>query len=326
MLKRAVVVLLVLIAIVAGIWYLRKPGELPAATQARDERDSRVQPVLSKTAAAKAGNQEPPSSTDNGRSGTRALPPGVAPLAVSPLTQAFESSNNLAQLVRDVAARAAAGDAQAARVIAQALDECAPLSIRTDGGEGLSKFPETMPASRKAAALAHIARYRERCAELASGEKMTATRLREAFHVAAQGNDLVDQARRLVESSSTISESEVKDTLRRIVAARDGQAIAAMADAMGENPDDRELFGPYSGSDISVMAWTLVACDLGMPCGPTSALTRQACVAYGNCIPGDYREVIRFFRLSPWYFELAVDQEKKILQAIANGSINDIFP
>lgn len=319
--KKAAVILMVVIAGIAGwAWYEKGPSTTSPPAQPVGESRS-VAPTIAD------GHSRPPAVAT--AAPDTANPPPSIPIAQAPptpLTQAFESSNNLAQLIRDLAPQVAAGDAPAARIVAQALDECASLSVRRDGGEGLGKFAETMPANRRDVALAHLARYLERCTELASAEKITPQRLREASHAGSLGNDLVDQARKLVESSTTMSAAEVTDTLRRIVQSRDVQAIATMSDAMAQSEDDRELFGPRSGSDIHATAWKLVACDLGMPCGPTSALVRQACMAYGRCIPGDFREVVRFFQLSPWEFELTVNEEREILQDIANGRVDEIFP
>ncbi|HJU38403.1 MAG TPA: hypothetical protein VJ724_02445 [Tahibacter sp.] len=256
------------------------------------------------------------------------LPAGISPAPLSPLAQAFESSVNLGQLVRELTPRAAAGDAQAARVVAQALEECAILGLRRGGADGFEASAGSMPANRRNAALAHVARYRERCTELVNAEKITPERLRETVHAGSLGNDLVDEARRLVDGASTMSDAQIRDTLRRIVQSRDAQAIAAMSDAMAQRHDDRdsEPFGPRSGSDIHAWAWRFVACDLGMPCGPASAQVRHACLFLGMCVPGDYREVARFYYLTPWAFELAIRQEREILQDIANGNIDQIFP
>ena len=267
-----------------------------------------------------------PAKPSNAGTAAPPLPPGIAPAALSPLTQSFESSNNLAQLVRDLTARANAGDAQAARAVEQALDECAPLSLMPNLGQSFYTDEGRIPESRRGAALAHLARYRERCTELAGAEKITSQRLLDARQAASHGSDLVEQGRRLVESHSAMSAAEVKSTLRRIVESRDGEAIASISNAMAESQDERELFGPRSGSNMHAMAWKLVACDLGMPCGPTSALARQACLFHGACIQGDFREIVRFFHLSPWQYELALKEEREILRDIASGNFNEIFP
>lgn len=321
MLRRAVLVLLTIAAAAISVWYFWLSNEIPVRPGIGENTTTAASPVKVVPASVEA---HPAPSSQSAESPS--LPSSISPVAVSPLAQAFESSSNLSQLVLELSPRAAAGDAQAARVIAQALDECATLSVRRGGTEGLDKFAETMPPNRRDVALAHIARYRERCAELAKAEKMTPERLREASHAGSLGNDLVDQAQRLVESSLTMSEAEVKDTLRRIVQARDAQAIATMADAMGQNPDDREIFGTKAGTHINAMAWKLVACDLGMPCGPSSVPVRQGCVIYGRCIPGDYREIVRFYLLTPWDYELTLRVEREILQDIADGRIDRLFP
>lgn len=222
--------------------------------------------------------------------------------------------------------RAASGDAEAARIIAQALDECSHLSVFPTFIEGFKKTADAMPAARREAALAYAKVYHQRCEELVRAERITPDRLQSANEAASHGNDLVEQGRRLAATSSSMSASDVKDTLRRIVQSRNGEAIASIADAMAETSDDRELFGPYSGSTIQAMAWRLVACDLGLPCGPGSAIVRQACINGGKCIHGSYREVIRFFFLSPWEYELAVAEEGRILRDIYQGDVNLIIP
>ena len=321
MLRRAALVLLAVAAVAIGGWYFWLSREKPVRSGIGETTTTAAPPVKVVPSPVEAH-----SALDSQSAEHPSLPSGISPAPVSPLALAFESSSNLAQLVLELSPRAAAGDAQAARVIAQALDECATLSVRRGGTEGLDKFAEAMPPNRRNVALAHVAQYRERCAELAKAEKMTPERLREASHAGSLGNDLVDQAQRVVESSTTMSEAEVKDTLRRIVQSRDARAIAIMADAMGQNPDDREIFGTKAGTHIYAMAWKLVACDLGMSCGPSSALVRQGCVVYARCIPGDYREIVRFYLLTPSDYELTLGVEREILQDIADGGIDRLFP
>ncbi|MDC8015685.1 hypothetical protein [Tahibacter soli] len=302
-----------------GVWRARAPetGSTAVTPDVDTSRTSPTAPVSRPpvTSAANHPNIDSP-----------AFPPGLQPGPISTLTQTFEKSDNLARLVSELAPRVAAGDTEAARVVAQALDECAHLSVFPNFVEGIRKSAEAMPANRRDAALAHLTRFQERCGDLAGAEKITPERIRSAHEAASHGNDLVDQGRRLTASSASMSASEVKDSLRRIVQSRNGEAIASIADAMAESSDDRELFGPYSGSKVHAMAWRLVACDLGMPCGPDSAQTRQACMVFGNCIRGDYREVVRFFFLSPWEFELAAAEERKILQEIIDGNFDRLFP
>lgn len=319
--KRIFVALLLagIAAVLFGVWYTRTPsstsvGDVPHANASTD------------TAASTPRARDPRVPGSSPSADVPTFPAGLAPLPVSSLTQAFETSDNLARLVDELAPRARAGDADAARVIAQALDECVMLSNNPNFAGGFREQAKKMPAERRAAAMAHIAAHEQRCRELANAEKITMNRIREAGSAASHGNSLTDQAQRLASSHADMSEQDVKETLRTIVQSRNADAISSLADAMGANGDERGLFGPHAGSPAHMIAWKLVACDLGQPCGPTSYTVRHTCVVQDSCVPGGYREYVRFFVLTPYQYELAAAEERTILEAIANGNMEALFP
>ncbi|MBN8738126.1 MAG: hypothetical protein BGP24_02960 [Lysobacterales bacterium 69-70] len=241
-------------------------------------------------------------------------------------TQAYENAANLKRLADALEPRVAAGDAEAARSLARILDECAPMSLFPNYVEGFRERLSTFPPDRRAAAQRHLDRFEQRCTDLVRAGKISPQRMRQLDRQGAAVDDLVSLARRIANDPAAMPAVERTDALRRIISSRNGEAIHVVADAMSQVDDAGDgILRRYSGGTADLVAWKLVGCDFGAPCGQDSAFVRHECTFLNHCIPGGYREHVQYFSLSPYQFELATDAERVIVQAIIDGRLDVFF-
>ena len=252
----------------------------------------------------------------------------VREVRVAHLENEFESSMDLKSFVDEMREQARQGNGDAARKVAQALDECAIPSIHgIEFLDGVIKNAERFPSPRREAIVAQIELLKIRCRRLVESERISPDEIDGYRAKAFQSGDVVSQAQEIVSSSSSLPEEEVRAKLRDVATSKNPEAIFTLSEAMDEenNADSRDIFGPYSRQPFDTIAWRLVACDLGYPCGENSSLVRLRCLQT-QCVPGSYREQLQFYELSPFQYEVASAREEEILGLIEDGNLEILFP
>ena len=234
------------------------------------------------------------------------------------LLDRYVQSINLLDLVTQLRAAADAGDADAARMIAKALDECYPFLIsktRPDAAYVSRQFDEP----ERSIALAHLRTQDLRCGDLVASGQVTVSEVRRTDQRAKDLGDLAGQAMRLVTvrsldpaASKGMSAANV-ELARKIALSRDPEAIAVLGHS--EMKSEADFF-----------AWQLVACDLGRDCGADGYVMRQLCLWLTQCVGGDYREYLRRRQLAPDQYQAVLARERQILQAINSGDVSAIIP
>lgn len=260
-----------------------------------------------------------------------AVTPAVAPVLAPPRPASraarFEATQDLSALMAELHDAAAQGDAEAARLAAAAYDECYPLSAQPQLAAQLEQFGQSLSEPQRSVALRHGRNLRQRCSGLLAAGAIAPGDSRALHEKAVQAGDLASIAADLPGKAADMPEDSVRQALRRIVATRDAEAIGRLAEVMGaSSADQRDIYGPFSGSVADSLAWQLVACDLGRDCGPDSLLVRIPCVSAGACLAGDFRDYLRHFQATPAQFEHALIKEKQLLERILAGEIDEIFP
>lgn len=260
-----------------------------------------------------------------------AITPAAVPALASPQPASraarFEATQELSALLVELHDAAAHGDAEAARLAATAYDECYALSAQPQRAAQLAQYGQSLPEPQRSAALRHSRNLRQRCSSLLAAGAIAPDDSRLLHEKAVQAGDLASIAAELSGKAADMPEDSVRQTLRRIVATRDAEAIGRLAEVMGaSSADQRDIYGPFSGSVADSLAWQLVACDLGRACGPDSLLVRTPCVSAGACLAGDFRDYLRHFQATPAQFEQALIKEKQLLERILAGEIDEIFP
>lgn len=281
----------------------------------------------SQSGAARASDnaERPVSGLAADRSGhandAMALPTGD----MDALTAAYENADSLESLAYSLHSRAAGGDENAARVLSKILEECAPLSAVANHADAFEKSAQALPDRQRRIAIAHMARLRRRCAHLMSSTQIDLASIKTADRRWQGGGSPIAIAHRLADSPGTFSPEEARRAVRTVIASRNGEAIFALSDAMGDAGEGRnELLPEYSGGVVDSVAWKLVGCSLGAPCGPSSEFMRSACVSIMGCIPGGFREYAKHYYLTPHQYDLALDKERNILRDIDSGTLTAI--
>ncbi len=243
-----------------------------------------------------------------------------------PATDSFESSSNLRALADTLEAALKNGDATAARLMEYILNECTPLILQPGYPASFRSRLANLAPEQQATALTHINRAEQRCADIARTEKITLSRMRDLQQRAMAVDDLVALAQRIAGDPASLSPAERADAVRRIISSRHGEAIYALADAMAFSDDaDNFLLRRHAGTPSDIFAWKFVGCAYGAPCGPDSSFLRNNCISLGQCMPGGYREYVRYYWLSPYNYAAAVKAEQDILGLIASGRIEEIL-
>lgn len=213
------------------------------------------------------------------------------------------------------------------------LDLCGQLA----GADPTARFEDTWRWLGDEAAQLERGRYAQarawmsdRCGPwtLAPDSERAQALRTELVRRAAQSADLRDQLRAL--ESASVEPTEVD-----AIAAR-RQLEAALADGRPELLRDigrvlershyasPELLGPYAGGGASSL-FTLLACDLGMPCGADSEPVRLNCVLNGACGYGDY-ETLLFDAFHGTHAAQILQQHRALLLArIRAGQIRGLF-
>ena len=248
---------------------------------------------------------------------TRALEP-AKPL--TPLDR-YIRSTNLLELVSQLRADADAGDADAARIIAKVYDECFLFAANYRILD-LNAISRSRKEPDRSIALAQRTTQLQRCDGFIATGVIKPDVVRAAEAEATKLDDSIAKIQGLAERLSArrrddsgpyeMSADEIA-LASSIALSKDVEAIVALSYI------DMETY-PAHG-----YAWQLVACDLGRDCGPNGYVMRQQCLAFGQCVAGNYRELIRRKFLAPDQFDVAQAREQEILQAISRGDASRLF-
>lgn len=89
--------------------------------------------------------------------------------------------------------------------------------------------------------------------------------------------------------------------------------------AQSAQPQSMDLFADR------LEVWPLVACDLGLDCGPGSRALDRACMTQGvGCGYPNYEAYVRD-NLPPWRFQATDQRRREIVARIRNGQVAGLF-
>lgn len=122
--------------------------------------------------------------------------------------------------------------------------------------------------------------------------------------------------------TAPITDAQLR-TLQEAIASRDPAAIAiagtvlsnTFGDMVIEVGDQHEPLDPRAAHD----AWTLLACEYGLDCGPNNNDLRQSCALSGRCGPASLPDYIFFFETTPSQAQL-VDQYRGYFRQAVEGN------
>jgi hypothetical protein len=245
-------------------------------------------------------------------------PSGTAVRPPPNITKEFGLSESLAVFVADHVDVASKGDGAAARLIANAYEECKQLTANPRSyADGLkSALGKSITPERAAAFDAAIEREQKRCRGLISSASPASKEVSLWVHGAAANGDLAAQVRL---ARGTLDPSNLVEFQSKLVASPDGPAMSEFGASLSDlSSDERQKVGGISVERLSDAAWALAACDFGEDCSATGEPLRTLCLRAALCdanrLEDAYREL-----LSPLDFENAWRMRTQIVDAVRRG-------
>lgn len=201
------------------------------------------------------------------------------------LRAAFENGTDLFAYARQLQAAADAGNAEAGWVISRIHEYCGvyamdPQSYVLDSAElqrmGLDAVP-AMSAARD--------KVKQGCVGFSAADGLGRDALlRERVRSARDGNLAAEAA--LLSMGAPLGQDAAyrRGLAERVLNSQDPEAFLAISAAMGVAASGDDAYaGMVAGSQFSQLAWQVAACQLGLPCGPGSALMVAYCANGGIC-------------------------------------------
>jgi hypothetical protein len=226
----------------------------------------------------------------------------------------FDASSDLRALVDQLRPESAGGDGTATRLIGKAYEECFIVALN-----GLASFQrdqeqrlklETNEQARQGIERA-FAQVGQRCKGF-NGVALKLNQVEEMRNKAASQGDLAAMAEqfrhRMTAGDQGYGPQEQADLAKRVLASKDSEAVAAMAELMGDVAASRRGdLAPFpAGSASAEAAWQFAACNLGRNCGAQGSYLRTVCVSAGlGCRASSVQEMYRRELLPPAEFEKA---------------------
>lgn len=321
---------LILLAIALLIWralspspVLDTPGASPASTKqsSADSVEEADQPrEAGRTPIANALKVEAAS-----------VPSLVPPQRARRLSD-YADAPDLQQFIEGLRAAADAGDGEAAALIARAYDECFLWVGATKSGRRMTVDPATLAEPQRTATAVQTAITERRCAGIVAQAMQqesgwTIEQIRLYQGKARDDGELSQSLYQRGLSYLELSSADDIDLLRRMAASGNDDTVAALAMMVAADPGgERDIQGPYSGQPVDFTAWLLVSCHLGRDCEANGRLVRQQCLMLGHCIAGSYRDYVRYYMATPYQFDEAQKKERQILDLLARGAVDELFP
>lgn len=201
------------------------------------------------------------------------------------LRAAFENGSDLFVYARQLQAAADAGNAEAGWMASRIYDYCGVFAMDPAGYALDSAALQRMDLDAISAMLAARGKVRQGCAGFTAADGLGRARLLQQRLASAKGGNLAAEAA-LLSMGQPLNESPKyrRELVERVQSSQDPEAFLAISGAMGTAAAGDDAYkGMVAGSQFSQLAWQVAACQLGLPCGPSSALMVAYCANGGIC-------------------------------------------
>lgn len=212
------------------------------------------------------------------------------------LRAAFENGSDLFAYARQLQAAADAGNAEAGWVASRIYDYCGVFAMDPSGYALDSAALQRMDLHAISAMLAARGRVRQGCAGFTAADGLGRARLLQQRRASAKAGNLAAEAA-LLSMGEPLNESPKyrRELVERVQSSQDPEAFLAISGAMGTAAAGDDAYkGMVAGSQFSQLAWQVAACQLGLACGPNSALMVAYCANGGICSRDPQRDFQSF--------------------------------
>lgn len=209
----------------------------------------------------------------------------VAPGLPLDLRAAFENGTDLFAYARQLQAAADAGNAEAGWMASRIYDYCGVFAMDPSGYALDSAALQRMDLGAISAMLTARGKVRQGCAGFTAADGLGRARLLQQRLASAKGGNLAAEAALLSMGEPLSDTPEYRRGLvERVQSSQDPEAFLAISGAMGTAAAGDDAYrGMVAGSQFSQLAWQVAACQLGLACGPGSALMVAYCANGGIC-------------------------------------------
>jgi len=201
------------------------------------------------------------------------------------LRAAFENGTDLFAYAHQLQAAADAGNAEAGWMASRIYDYCGVFAMDPSGYALDSAALQRMDLGAISAMLTARGKVRQGCAGFTAADGLGRTRLLQQRMASAKGGNLAAEAALLSMGEPLNDTPEYRRGLvERVQSSQDPEAFLAISGAMGTAAAGDDAYrGMVAGSQFSQLAWQVAACQLGLACGPGSALMVAYCANGGIC-------------------------------------------
>lgn len=337
--KPSVVVLVLIVAVMAGVMVVRGGRELRPEASAQIEREHALEGRPGARLAADAVLSISPRVAGMSSGAMPAVP------RLSPAMHEF----TFTRAYKPIHDRLKAADRRTPEetwILAKILDDCAKVADRQDlakrsmlGGDARGRFVASLSPKdprREQRIAAFDAINADRCEGLRDA-KTTEKEIRDLLAQSASAGDPKAAAdlvfkdllarskdangRFRVENGAMITDAEI-ETLKRSMESGDPQALTEAVRtfilplgnlSLRAGPDQRPI-------DATALygATQLVACDLGAACGPDSPALLKACALHGQCDAASFREYLFYYAMPPESSQQVAQYYSYFTQAVKN--------
>ena len=146
---------------------------------------------------------------------------------------------------------------------------------------------------------------------------------------ASHSTDLADRLRALLNASLAPNDAPAVVEARLLLEAALRSGRPELLRDVGNALERSEMahaqsLGPYAGGGAANL-FTLLACDLGMPCGANSEVVQLHCALLGRCGYADYESMLFDAALGARQRELVQTHRAELLRRIRAGQIQGLF-
>lgn len=201
------------------------------------------------------------------------------------LRAAFENGTDLFAYAHQLQAAADAGNAEAGWMASRIYDYCGVFAMDPSGYALDSAALQRMDLGAISAMLTARGKVRQGCAGFTAADGLGRARLLQQRLASAKGGNLAAEAALLSMGEPLSDTPEYRRGLvERVQSSQDPEAFLAISGAMGTAAAGDDAYrGMVAGSQFSQLAWQVAACQLGLACGPGSALMVAYCANGGIC-------------------------------------------
>ena len=219
------------------------------------------------------------------QSGGRELSAAVGPGLPLDLRAAFERGRGLFEYARQLRAAAAAGDAEAGWMVSRIYDYCGVYAMDPQGYALDSATLASMGLKDVPGLTAAREQVSQGCVGFTAADGLGRALMLQQRRSSATAGNLAAEAALLSMGEPLRTDAEYRRGLvERVLNSQDPEAFLAVSTAMGvAAAGDSAYSGLVAGDQAAQLAWQLAACQLGLACGPDSALMTGYCANGGIC-------------------------------------------